>query len=140
MRPNRAVRSPRVDEYRDPAAPGLMGRVPRRHQCAARSVLRVFGGVKAQVDWVILTTEHARTHCCKCRGRRSGLPLTMRVRLDAVVSRLEKWRAVSGAKPLRGELKGHVRIRMGDWRVIFKVIAPDLIIVRVAHRSTVYEE
>ena len=68
------------------------------------------------------------------------LPLTMRVRFDTVITRLEKWPAVSGTKPLRGEWKGHYRIRMGDWRVIFKPVQPDLIVVRVAHRSTVYEE
>jgi mRNA interferase RelE/StbE len=68
------------------------------------------------------------------------LPLTMRARLDGVITRLQSWPNVSGAKPLRGEWKGHHRIRMGDWRVIFKVVKPDLIIVRVAHRSTVYED
>jgi mRNA-degrading endonuclease RelE of RelBE toxin-antitoxin system len=118
-----------------------MGRVPRRHQRATPSVLRVFGGLTAQADWVILTTEpHAYSLLQVPKPTFGGCLLTMRVRLDAVVSRLESWPAVSGAKPLRGELKGHLRIRMGDWRVIFKVIAPDLIIVRIAHRSTVYEE
>lgn len=68
------------------------------------------------------------------------LPLTMRVRLDSVITRLQAWPSVSGAKPLRGEWKGHYRIRMGDWRVIFKVVKPDLIVVRIAHRSTVYED
>lgn len=69
-----------------------------------------------------------------------GLPLTMRVRLDAIIKRLEQWPSVSGAKPLQHEWKGHYRIRMGDWRVIFRVVKPDLIVVRIAHRSTVYED
>ena len=68
------------------------------------------------------------------------LPVTIRARLDAMISRLEKWPAVSGAKPLRGDWKGHYRVRMGDWRVIFKVVRPNLIVIRVAHRSTVYED
>ena len=68
------------------------------------------------------------------------LPVTMRVRFDAVISRLEAWPNVSGAKPLRGAWKGHHRIRMGDWRVIFKVVRPSLIVVRVAHRSIIYED
>jgi mRNA interferase RelE/StbE len=70
----------------------------------------------------------------------ANLPLTMRVRFDAVVTRLQSWPAVSGAKPLRGEWKGHHRIRMGDWRVIFQVVQPNVIVVRIAHRSTVYED
>jgi mRNA interferase RelE/StbE len=69
-----------------------------------------------------------------------ALPLTMRARFDGIITRLESWPSVSGAKPLRGEWKGHYRIRMGDWRVIFKPVRPDLIVVRVAHRSTVYED
>ena len=69
-----------------------------------------------------------------------ALPATMRARLDRVITRLEGWPNVSGAKPMRYEWKGHHRIRMGDWRVIFKVVRPDLIIVRVSHRSVVYEE
>lgn len=69
-----------------------------------------------------------------------ALPLTMRVRFDAVITRLETWPNVSGAKPLRGEWKGHYRIRMGDWRVIFRPVRPDVIVVRIAHRSTVYED
>jgi mRNA-degrading endonuclease RelE of RelBE toxin-antitoxin system len=43
-----------------------------------------------------------------------ALPVTVRARFDAVISRLEKWPAVSGAKPLRGDWKGHYRVRMGD--------------------------
>lgn len=53
-----------------------------------------------------------------------ALPVTMRVRFDAIISRLARWPNVSGAKPLRGTLKEHYRIRMGDWRVIFKVVRP----------------
>lgn len=47
---------------------------------------------------------------------------------------------MSGAKPLRNEWKGHYRIRIGDWRVIFKVVRPNVIVVRVANRRDVYEE
>lgn len=69
-----------------------------------------------------------------------SLPLTMRIRFDDVITRLESWPDVSGAKPLRREWKGHYRIRMGDWRVIFRIVRPDLIVVRIAHRSQVYED
>ena len=68
------------------------------------------------------------------------MPVTMRARLDTVITRLEAWPNVSGAKPLRGKLKGHYRIRMGDWRVILRVVRPNLIVVRIAHRSTIYEK
>lgn len=67
------------------------------------------------------------------------LPLTMRARLDDIITRLERWPSVSGCKPLTGEWQGHYRIRMGDWRVILQIVAPTVIVVRIAHRSKVYE-
>lgn len=68
-----------------------------------------------------------------------ALPLTMRVRLEAIIARLERWPNVSGHKALTGAKRGQYRIRMGDWRVIFKVVTPAIIVVRIAHRSKVYE-
>ena len=47
---------------------------------------------------------------------------------------------MSGTKALRGEWAGHYRIRTGDWRVIFRPVSPDVIIVRIKHRSEVYDE
>ncbi len=69
-----------------------------------------------------------------------SLPVVIKARFAVVVARLEAWPDVSGAKPLRGEWKGHYRIRVGDWRVIFKPVRPDVIVVRVANRRDVYEE
>ncbi len=68
------------------------------------------------------------------------LPRSMRTRVAAVFERLTGWPTVSGAKALRHEWKGHYRIRVGDWRVIFQIIKPDILIVRIKHRSEVYEE
>jgi mRNA-degrading endonuclease RelE of RelBE toxin-antitoxin system len=67
------------------------------------------------------------------------LPLAMRARLQDVITRLERWPDVSGCKPMTHDWKGHYRVRMGDWRVIFQVVAPSVIVVRIAHRSKVYE-
>ena len=69
-----------------------------------------------------------------------ALPTTMKVRVNAVIKRLEQWPAVSGAKPLKYEWKGYRRIRTGDWRVIFQEVAPGILVVRVKHRSEVYED
>lgn len=68
------------------------------------------------------------------------LPVTIRVRVLRVFERLTAWPYVSGAKPLRKEWAGHYRIRTGDWRVIFQVLEPDVIVVRIKHRSEVYED
>jgi mRNA-degrading endonuclease RelE of RelBE toxin-antitoxin system len=67
------------------------------------------------------------------------LPFTMQARLDDIIARLERWPSVSGYKALTGGGRGHYRIRMGAWRVIFQVVAPTVIVARIAHRSKVYE-
>lgn len=68
------------------------------------------------------------------------LPVIIAARLENILDRLEKWPDVSGAKALGGEWKGHHRIRTGDWRVIFRVSGREVLIVRIMHRSKVYED
>lgn len=68
-----------------------------------------------------------------------ALPVVIRDRVLSVFERLREWPSISGAKPLRKEWRGHHRIRVGDWRVLFRVQA-DVIIVRIKHRSEVYDE
>ncbi len=80
---------------------------------------------------VLLTAEADR--------QMQGLPRMIRYRLHNVVDRLERWPAVSGAKPLRYGLKGHFRIRTGDFRIVFRVVGDEVWIVRIEHRKDVYE-
>jgi mRNA-degrading endonuclease RelE of RelBE toxin-antitoxin system len=47
-------------------------------------------------------------------------PVT-KTRMLHVLERLSSWPDVSGAKPLRGTLAGHHRIRTGDCRVQFRL-------------------
>ena len=43
-------------------------------------------------------------------------------------------------KPLRYSLKGARRLRVGDWRVIYKIEPPDVVlIVKIGHRREIYE-
>jgi mRNA interferase RelE/StbE len=68
------------------------------------------------------------------------LPATIQARVNTVIERLKQWPNVSGAKPLRGEWVGHYRIRTGDWRVLFRVVTPKLLVVRIKHRREVYDD
>ena len=44
-------------------------------------------------------------------------------------------------KPLRYSLKGARRLRVGDWRVIYKIEPPDVVlVVKIGHRREIYEE
>ncbi|MFI5378665.1 MAG: type II toxin-antitoxin system RelE/ParE family toxin [Tepidisphaerales bacterium] len=67
------------------------------------------------------------------------LPESMIMRIRAVLSRLENWPEISGAKALRHDLKGHFRVRTGDWRVLFHLEGSLLVVDRVDNRKDVYE-
>lgn len=43
-------------------------------------------------------------------------------------------------KPLRRSLKGYRKLRVGDYRVIFKIQGPTVNVVMIQHRSVVYDE
>ena len=70
----------------------------------------------------------------------NGLPERIKARVIRILARLAQWPDVSGAKPLRGELAGHFRIRTGDYRVQFRVEGAVVIIERVGHRDGFYGE
>jgi mRNA interferase RelE/StbE len=43
-------------------------------------------------------------------------------------------------KPLRRSLKGYRRLRVGDYRVVFRIEKNSLKIFAIGHRSVVYED
>jgi mRNA-degrading endonuclease RelE of RelBE toxin-antitoxin system len=70
------------------------------------------------------------------------LPAAIQNRIEKVFRRLEKWPAVSGTKPLSGNLAGRFRIRTGDYRVQFftKRTGNDEVVTieKVGHRDGFY--
>jgi mRNA-degrading endonuclease RelE of RelBE toxin-antitoxin system len=68
------------------------------------------------------------------------LPPRIKDRVGKLLARLGKWPAVSGAKPLTGELAGHFRLRTGDYRLLFRVVKDEVIVERIGHRDRFYEE
>ena len=66
------------------------------------------------------------------------LPLPIKIRVLRLVERLKDWPAVSGAKPLRGSLAGHYRLRTGDYRLQFRVAGDEIVIEKVGHRDRFY--
>ena len=55
-----------------------------------------------------------------------------------IEARLETDPARYGA-PLTGSLRGYWKLRVGDYRVVFKVTGEDVWILAVVHRRDVYE-
>ena len=71
----------------------------------------------------------------------TALPRTIQPRVATVFERLADWPEVSGAKPLRGALKGSFRIRTGDYRVIFRVSADGgtVTVWKIGYRGDIYD-
>ncbi len=68
------------------------------------------------------------------------LPRVIHARVIGILERLERWPAVSGAKPLRGGLVGRYRMRTGDYRVQFRVEGERVIVEKIGHRDGFYED
>ena len=67
------------------------------------------------------------------------MPAVIRERIGKLFERLEAWPAVSGAKPLSGNLAGWYRLRTGDYRVRFTEEHPDTLLIHaVLHRREAY--
>ncbi len=71
----------------------------------------------------------------------ASVPLPIQLRIRNVIIRLANWPNVSGAKPLRGSLRGNFRIRTGDYRVIFRYTkVTDLVTVwKIGYRGDIYD-
>ncbi len=81
---------------------------------------------------VRLTPEAARQF--------DALPRVIQARMTRLIERLQDWPNVSGAKPLRGDLAGHFRMRTGDYRLQFRVVGRTIIIEKIGHRDGFYED
>ena len=57
----------------------------------------------------------------------------------AIESKLQT-NPIEFGKPLRYSLKGCRRLRVGDYRVIYKIDENIVLIIKIGHRREVYEE
>ena len=68
------------------------------------------------------------------------LPKPIKARMVELLVRLADWPHVSGAKPLSGKLAGHFRLRMGDYRLQFRIQQGQVFIEQIGHRDGFYDE
>ena len=79
--------------------------------------------------------------CPQSRRQFLRLPAEIRKAIGPRLRRLANWPETGlDVKPLRGELAGSFRLRVGDYRVIFVVddTAKAISIRKVGHRESVY--
>ena len=68
-----------------------------------------------------------------------SLSATAKRQIRAAIDRKLSSRPVEFGKPLRYSLKGARRLRVGDYRVIYTIEPPDVVvIVKIGHRREVY--
>ena len=68
------------------------------------------------------------------------LPRSVRKQVKTAIEKKLASHPVEFGKPLRYSLKGARRLRVGDWRVIYKIEPPDLVlVVKIGHRREIYE-
>lgn len=69
-----------------------------------------------------------------------SIPRNLKRRIaDAIETRLTETPQQFGA-PLRKTLKGYWKLRVGDYRVVFKVVTADVTILAIRHRKQVYQD
>ena len=69
-----------------------------------------------------------------------NIPANIKVRIrKAIETRLLKDPVMFG-QPLRQSLKGHRKLRVGDWRVIYRVEHSNIVILMIGSRKDVYQE
>jgi len=71
-----------------------------------------------------------------------NLPSAMRSRIRAAIEQRLMVDPISFGKPLRYALRGHRRLRVGDWRIVYRVDVAQRVVFVVAidHRKDVYDE
>ncbi len=67
------------------------------------------------------------------------LPKTARQRIRKAIETRLTTRPIDFGKPLRYSLKGARRLRVGDYRVIYRIEHPSaVVILKIGHRREVY--
>ncbi len=68
------------------------------------------------------------------------IPANLRQRLARSIERRLTTAPEHYGVPLKGSLKGYWKLRVGNYRVVFKITASDVWILTILHRKAVYEE
>ena len=68
------------------------------------------------------------------------LTKSVRKQIKAAIEEKLTSHPIEFGKPLRYSLKGARRLRVGDWRVIYKIEPPDVVlVVTIGHRREIYQ-
>lgn len=80
-----------------------------------------------------------RYHPGVARRDLPDIPTNVRERLARPIERRLTTSPERYGVPLRGSLKGYWKLRVGDYRVVFKIVGGEVWILTILHRKAVYE-
>ncbi len=70
----------------------------------------------------------------------SAIPLNVQSRIgQALAARLQEAPEKYG-QPLHGTLRGYWKLRVGDYRVVFRIVGGEVWILGILHRRQVYQD
>ena len=74
--------------------------------------------------------------------KKHDLPLINKKLRERIKKAIEEWLLVSPeqyGEPLRRTLKRYWKMRVGDYRVVFKITGQEILILGICHRKEVYQ-
>ena len=67
------------------------------------------------------------------------IPVNLRQRLARSIETRLTTSPERYGMPLKGSLKGYWKLRVGDYRVVFKIVGSEVWILTILHRKAVYQ-
>ena len=69
-----------------------------------------------------------------------ALPVAVKAQIKKVIEDRLTVDPVRFGKPLRYSLKGHRRLRVGDYRIVYRIESRTVLVVGIKHRKDIYDE
>ena len=66
------------------------------------------------------------------------IPHNLRIRIKKAIETRLLFDPISAGAPLRTSLKGHRKLRVGDYRIIYRLEKDTIIVLKIGHRKDVY--
>ncbi len=70
----------------------------------------------------------------------SGLPKNIKARIKKAIENRLLIDPIKYGQPLRRGLQGYRKLRVGDYRVIYRIEKSNIIILKIGHRKEVYSK
>ncbi len=69
-----------------------------------------------------------------------GMNKTMKKRISAAIENRLMVDPVKYGEPLKRTLKGYRKLRVGDFRIVYKIEQEDILILGICHRKDIYQK